>query len=180
MARSTKTTRSSARRDPEPAPGKRLGRPPGSKNRVKPSAPTTAASVARTTRAAPRKAAAPAAPKLSKAELEHQVVKLERTIARLRKQNAELKHAARTDAREAEDAPPAPVAEIKRVAKRAAPKTRRKAAVEERAAEAPAAPATAKRTSRRSAKSRTSPAVEPDVDQEEALGDHEDEVDPKA
>ena len=174
MARSTKTTRSSARRGPQPAPKKRLGRPLGSKKRVKPSTPTKAAFVAYTTRAAPRKAAAPAAPKLNKAELEHQVVKLERTITRLRKQNAELKHMARTEAREPEDAPPAPVAETKRGSKRAAPTTQRKAAaVEEPTAEAPVAPARAKRTSRRSARSRTPRAVEPDGEQ---AADHEDEA----
>ena len=106
MARSTKTTRNSTRRTPEPAPRKRLGRPPGSKNRVKLSTSTKAVPVVRTVRAAPRRTTAAPAPKLNKAELEAQVVKLERSIARLRKQNAELKQMARTKAREAAEAPP--------------------------------------------------------------------------
>ena len=99
MARSIKTTRSSTRQTSAPAPGKRPGRPLGSRN-LATSVVKRAAPAPRKTRAAPR-TAAPAAPKLKKAELEQQVVKLERTIARLRKQNAEMRHAAREGAHEA-------------------------------------------------------------------------------
>ncbi|MGI4798173.1 MAG: hypothetical protein ACRYG8_29850 [Janthinobacterium lividum] len=42
-------------------------------------------------RVLPKKTEAPAAPKSNKAELEAQIVKLERTVARLRKLNAELR-----------------------------------------------------------------------------------------
>ncbi len=112
MARTTTPTRSSSRRAAEPAPKKRLGRPPGSKNRI----PAKAAGAARST----RNAAAPAAPRLNKAELEAQVAKLERTVARLRKQNAGLKQAAE----EAAAAPePEPTRKPRRTA--AAPKTAR-------------------------------------------------------
>lgn len=52
-------------------------------------------------RAVPKLAVAVAVPKLNKAELECQVIKLERTIPRFRKQNAELKIAAREEAAEA-------------------------------------------------------------------------------
>ncbi len=182
MARSIKTTRTSARRAPEPAPRKRLGRPLGSKNKATSAAKAKAAPLARTTQAAPRKAAAPATSKLNKAELEHQLIKLERTITRLRKQNAELKHTARTEAREAAEAPPAPVADTRRMPKRApAPSTRRKAAAAvEPAAEAPAATAAAKRTSRRSTRSKTPPAAEPDVEQEPSAPEGHDDVDPEA
>ncbi len=183
MARSTKTARTSSRRAPEAAPRKRLGRPLGSKNKVTSATKAKAAPLARTARAASRKTAAPATPKLNKAELEQQVVKLERIIARLRKQNAELKHTARTEAREAAQAVPAPVAETRRAPKRAAaPSTRRKAAAaEEPAAEAPATRAAAKRTSRRSTRSKTLPAAGPDVEQEpSAPEDHEDAGDPEA
>ena len=114
MARTTTPIRSSSRRAAEPAPKKRLGRPPGSKNRV----PAKAAGTTRST----RKAAAPAAPRLNKAELEAQLVKLERTVARLRKQNAELKQAAKEAAVPA--APePAPERKPRRIA--AAPRTAR-------------------------------------------------------
>ena len=180
MARSTKTTRTSARRTPEPTTKKRLGRPLGSKNRAASAVNAKAAPVARTTRAASRKVASPAAPKLSKAELEAQVIRLERTITRLRKQNAELKHTARTETREAAEAPPAPVAETKRTPKRgAASSTRRKAAAVEPAAEAPAATAAAKRTSSRSTRSKTLRAAQPDVGQEPSAPEgHDDEVDP--
>lgn len=177
MARSTKTTRSSARRAPEPAPKKRPGRPLGSKNRVKSPTSAKAVPVARTTRAAPRKTAAPA-PKLNKAELEAQIVRLERTIVRLRKQNAELKQTAHPEGREAAEAPPAPV-ETRRLPKRtaSAPARRRAGAKEEPEAQAPAA---AKRTSRRGTKSRTSRAAEPNVEQEPAAPeDHDDEADPE-
>lgn len=91
MARSPKATSDVANNVSEPTPKKRIGRPPGSKNRV------AAAPVASVKRATPKKAAAPAASKLNKAELEYQVIKLERTIARLRKQNAEFKQTARDD-----------------------------------------------------------------------------------
>lgn len=72
------------------SPAKRpIGRPPGSKNKVtaKPSRPLPAAPGPK--RAATAKTTPPA--KLSKADLEAQVVKLERALARSRKQVAELK-----------------------------------------------------------------------------------------
>lgn len=125
MARGIKTTRTSTRPTSAPVPGKRLGRPPGSRNLAL-SAAKGAAPAPRKTRAAPR-AAAPAAPKLKKAELEQQVVRLGRTIARLRKQNAELKHAAREEAHEAAAPPPAPLVEPKRARRSASVLQRRDA-----------------------------------------------------
>ena len=171
MARATKTIRTSARRELGPAPKKRIGRPLGSKNRTKSASAAKAAPITRTTRAAPRKTSAAAVPKSSKAELEQQVVKLERTIARLRKQNTELKQASREEALEAA---PAPVAKTRRAPKRAAASTTRRGgrAVTEPAAEAPAAKAAAKRTARGSTKPKPSRAAEPDVAQD----DHEDKA----
>ena len=125
MARSIKTTRSSTRRTSAPMPGKRLGRPPGSRN-LATSAAKRAAPAPRKTRAAPR-TATPAAPKLKKAELEQQVVKLERTIARLRKQNAEMRHAAREGAHEAAAPPSVPVVAPGRVRRSASVPQRRDA-----------------------------------------------------
>lgn len=179
MARSTKTTRTSVRRASEPAPRKQLGRPPGSKNKVTSAAQAKATPVARTTRIAPRAAAASATPKLNKAELEQQVVKLERTITRLRKQNTELKQAAREEARGAAKVAPAPIAKTRQTPKRAAsPAARRNTkAVEEPAAEAPATTAAAKKTLRPSPKARRPRAAKPDVAQEpSASADHEDEA----
>ena len=179
MARSTKTTRVSTKRASEPAPRKHLGRPPGSKNKVTSAAKAKAAPVAHTTRTAPKATAASATPKLNKAELEQQVVKLERSIVRLRKQNTELKQAAREEARGAAKAAPAPIAEIRRTPKRAAtPAARRNTkAVEEPAAEAPATTAAAKKTRRQSPKARRPLAAKPDVAQEpSASADHEDEA----
>ena len=115
MARTTTPTRSSSRRATEPAPKKRLGRPPGSKNRV------PAKAKADTPRSA-RKSVAPAAPRLNKAELEAQLARLERAVARLRKQNAELKHAAK-EAAAAPEPEPVPTRKPKRTA--AAPKATR-------------------------------------------------------
>ena len=117
MARTTTPTRPSSRRAAEPAPKKRLGRPPGSKNRV------PAKAKADTSRSA-RKPAAAAAPRLKKAELEAQVTRLERAVARLRKQNAELKQAAKETAAAPEPEPaPAPARKPRRTA--AAPKAAR-------------------------------------------------------
>ncbi len=123
MARTTTPTRSSSRRAAEPAPKKRLGRPPGSKNRVPAKAKAGAARSV-------RKRAVPAAPRLNKAELEAQLAKLERTVKRLRKQNAELKQAAR-EATAAPEPDPAPARKSRRTA--AAPKagrTRRNASTD--------------------------------------------------
>ena len=66
----------------------KLGRPLGSKNRsaVAPLKATTSA-----TRSALSRKAVPSAPKMSKAELELQLAKSERLVARLREQNKELK-----------------------------------------------------------------------------------------
>ncbi len=101
-------------------PKPKRGRPFGSKNRL-PAEPT------KTTRAAARTASArkspPAAPKLSKAELEAQLVKLERTVSRLREQNKELKHVVREGAETAESAAaPTPTRRNTKVA--AVPKSR--------------------------------------------------------
>ena len=80
-------------------PKPKRGRPPGSKNRVP-------AESTKTTRAAARTAAARksplATPKLNKAEVEAQLVKLERTVSRLREQNKELKRLVREGAEAAE------------------------------------------------------------------------------
>lgn len=124
MARTAKTTRTSGRSKAEPAPKKRLGRPIGSKNHS--SSNAKAAPVAAAKRSVAKKAVAPATLKLNKAELEAQIVKLERTIARLRKQNTELKQTERADAVEAPKAAAAPVAVPSSKPKRAsASKTRR-------------------------------------------------------
>jgi len=129
MARVTTSSRSSSRRTPEPAPKKRLGRPPGSKNIV-PAASKAKAAPASAKRVV-RKTAAPAAPKLNKAELEAHVVKLERTVVRLRKQNAELKQAARETTPEPTPAPapePTPERKPKRSAAPKAARASKKAA----------------------------------------------------
>ena len=104
-------------------PKPKRGRPPGSKNRV-PAEPT------RTTRTAARLATsrkAPlAAPKLNKAELEVQLVKLERAVSRLREQNKELKRLVREGAEAAElAAAAAPTPSRSRVRAAAAPKAAR-------------------------------------------------------
>ena len=129
MARATTTTsRTGSKRAPEPAPKKRLGRPVGSKNRVPTAAKTKAAAASSPKRAVGRKAAAPAAPKMSKADLEAHVVKLERTVARLRKQTAELKQAAQESVVDTKAAKAAKAAVPEKRSKRtAAPKTRRSA-----------------------------------------------------
>lgn len=127
MARTTtKTTRAPAKRTPEPAPKKRVGRPVGSKNRVPASVTKTRSAPAPVQKRTAARKSAPVAPKLNKAELEAQVVKLERTIARLRKQNAEMKQTARQPAPAPEPAPTVaatPDKKPKRAA--AAPKARR-------------------------------------------------------
>ena len=126
MARTAKTTRAPGKPKAEPAPKKRLGRPVGSKNRTTATVKAKAAPITAAKRAVAKKPAIPTAPKLNKAELEHQVIKLERTIARLRKQNAELKQTAREDAVEAAKPAAAPAAAPdKQPARAAAPKSRR-------------------------------------------------------
>ena len=121
------TNRTAARTTPAPAP-KRLGRPVGSKNKV-PSATKTRAKIAVATskRAAAGQPAASATPKMSKADLEMHVVKLERSIARLRKQNAELKQTARDDAAEAPAAKPARATKPKAAPAKAKPAVAAKA-----------------------------------------------------
>ncbi len=102
MARAAVKSRSATSRTvADAAPKRRPGRPPGVKNRVK----ATPAKATRTTKAT---AAAKAAPKRNKAELEAHVIKLERTVARLREQNKEMKRAAAAPAETPE--PPAAVA----------------------------------------------------------------------
>lgn len=101
---------------PGSPPKKRPGRPPGSKNKVaaEPVRKLTAASVSKR---APAKKAAPATAKMSKADLEAQIVKLERALARSRKQVAELKlmvsdAGARADQAEIDERAREPVAKI--------------------------------------------------------------------
>ncbi len=91
MARATKTTttRSSAA---QVAPKKKIGRPVGSKNRV-PASPRSKAAAAPQKPAVRRPVAAPAPVRMNRAELEAQILKLERSLARARAQNAELKQA---------------------------------------------------------------------------------------
>lgn len=102
MARTATATRSSAKTKPTAAAPKRRGRPVGSKNTV--GKASKAQSPAATKSTTPRKAA-PAAPKLNKSELEAHIIKLERTIERLRKQGAEMKQTAKASAAEPAAAP---------------------------------------------------------------------------
>lgn len=97
MTRTATATRSSAKYKPTVAAPKRRGRPVGSKNGV---GKTSKAKAPAATRSATVRKAAPAAPKLSKAELEAHIIKLERTINRLRKQGAEMKQTAKALAAE--------------------------------------------------------------------------------
>ncbi|MGI4747207.1 MAG: hypothetical protein ACRYFY_14375 [Janthinobacterium lividum] len=92
MARTATSTRSSKKTTPTAAAKKPLGRPPGSKNGVR--ATNKAKAPAAVKRAVVRKTA-PAAQKLNKAELEAHIIKLGRTIDRLRKQGAEMKQTAK-------------------------------------------------------------------------------------
>ena len=91
MARATKpaTTRRSA---PAAEPKKRIGRPAGSKNRVA-SGPKSKSAAAPKKPAMSRALATPAPLRMNKAELEAQLVKLERGLARAKAQNTELKKA---------------------------------------------------------------------------------------
>ena len=73
---------------------------------------------------------------MSKAELQLHVVKLERSIARLRKQNAELKEDARGNAEKSSTAPVTSKAAATKPKRAVAPKTRRQPA--RRANQAPA------------------------------------------
>lgn len=82
LKKMTKTTEAEQKRRP--------GRPVGSKNRV-----------AASSKAKPRVVASP---KMNKVELEEHVVKLERTITRLRQQNKDLKLAATEQPKVAEAA----------------------------------------------------------------------------
>ena len=82
-ARSTATTLSKPK----------VGRPLGSKNR---SSVVPLKAATSPTRSVVSRKAAPAAPKMNKAELEVQLVKLERLVSRLREQNKELKILARS------------------------------------------------------------------------------------
>ncbi len=104
MARAAVKTRSATGRKAADAtaPKRRPGRPPGVKNKVK----ALPAKAARSTKAAATTKSA--APKRNKAELETHVIKLERTVLRLREQNKELKRVAAAPTETAE--PPAPVA----------------------------------------------------------------------
>jgi hypothetical protein len=92
MARATATKSRTTRKAAAEAPPKRRpGRPAGSKNRTAEASVPASSREAKTRRVQNVKAAA--APKMNKAELEVHVAKLERTVARLRAQNKELKRA---------------------------------------------------------------------------------------
>nr|WP_321984534.1 hypothetical protein [uncultured Lichenicoccus sp.] len=103
MARAAVKSRSPTGRKATDAttPKRRPGRPPGVKNKVK----AVPAKAAKSGKAAAT--AKSAAPKRNKAELETHVIKLERTVLRLREQNKELKRVAASPAETAES--PAPV-----------------------------------------------------------------------
>ena len=102
MARTATSTRSSKKTTPTAAAKKPLGRPRGSKNGVRTTSKAKTPAAAK--RAVVRKTA-PAAPKLNKAELEAHIIKLERTIDRLRKQGAEMKQAAKVSSAKPAAAP---------------------------------------------------------------------------
>jgi hypothetical protein len=92
MARATKA--SAKRTTTAATPKRKPGRPVGAKTRAIAPAKKTAPAARQTTRRTVTRATATPAPvRMNKAELEAQVVKLERSIERLRKQNAELKQA---------------------------------------------------------------------------------------
>lgn len=90
MARAaTKKTIKPAARSTVMASSKpKVGRPLGSKNR---SSAVPLKATTSPTRSVMSRKAAPAAPKMNKAELELQLAKLERLVTRLREQNKELK-----------------------------------------------------------------------------------------
>ncbi|NPD69881.1 hypothetical protein HN018_27695 (plasmid) [Lichenicola cladoniae] len=127
MARTATSPRSSKKTAPTEAAKKPRGRPPGSKNGVRATSKAKAPVAAK--RAVVGKTTS-AAPKLNKAELEAHIIKLERTIDRLRKQGAEMKQAAKPAAAPAEAAvmktrrakavaeAPMPVAKLRRATKK--------------------------------------------------------------
>lgn len=84
--KTTATTKAASRPSAAAAPKKKIGRPPGSKNRVPAAATTRTAAARRTPAATP-------AVRMNKAELEAHVVKLERSLARAKTQTADLKRA---------------------------------------------------------------------------------------
>ena len=91
MARAAKAT--TTRRSATVAvPKKKIGRPVGLKNRVTASLKGKAAAAPKRT-VVRRASATPAPIRMNKAELEVQVIKLERSLARARAQTAELKQA---------------------------------------------------------------------------------------
>jgi hypothetical protein len=102
MARATKTSSRNPRATAgDDTPRRGPGRPPGSTNARKPPSAKSAGATKPTARGRASTDAA-RVPKLNKAELETQVAKLERTVARLRSKNKELKLAA-NEAREHAD-----------------------------------------------------------------------------
>ena len=102
MARTATSARSSKKITPTAAATKPRGRPVGSKNGVR--ATRKAVAPAAVKRGVVRKTA-PVAPKLNKAELEAHIIKLERTIDRLRKQGVEMKQAAKASSAKPAAAP---------------------------------------------------------------------------
>jgi len=137
MARTAISARSSKKTTPTAAATKRRGRPVGSKNGVRATRKAVAPAAAKG--AVARKTAL-AAPKLNKAELEAHIIKLERTIDRLRKQGVEMKHAAKASSAKPAAAPveaavkktprvkaiaeaPTPAVKLRRVSKKKAEMT---------------------------------------------------------
>lgn len=129
MARAANKTKPATKTAKAAATPKKLGRPPGSKNNVQPPSDRPRSVMSRPpAKRASAKVAAPVVPKMSKADLEAQIVKLERGMARLRKQNIELKllaedataradEAARTKPSAKAETRPAPKAAAKPAAK---------------------------------------------------------------
>ena len=115
MARATKaatTRRPAAAAEPK----KKIGRPLGSKNRVSAAAKVKNVATARKP-VSRRVSTAPAQIRMNKAELEAQVAKLERSLARVRTQNAELKQALKEAELPAKAATPLPSASAKTAGK---------------------------------------------------------------
>ena len=90
MARATKAT--TTRRSVKPVePKKKIGRPVDSKNKVAAPAKTNASPASKGPAIRRSTAAVPASVRMNKTELEAHVFKLERNLARVRAQAAELK-----------------------------------------------------------------------------------------
>ena len=126
MARAT-TPRTSVRTTAITTAAKRPGRPVGSRNKASTTVKTSKASTT-TGRASPKPSAASSTPKMSKADLQLHVAKLERSIVRLRKQNAELKQDAHSHVEKASPGKTAPKSVVVKPKRAAASKGRRQPA----------------------------------------------------